>query len=66
MIGPCDTRSHQRVRSGRPTFRLVSKPVPILSSVTGNSGVVELEEKPKKRFSHQTKSGQGKGGKGAA
>ena len=42
---------------------LVSKPVPILSSVTGNSEVVQLEETAKKRFSHQTKSAQGKGGR---
>jgi hypothetical protein len=43
----CDTKSYQRVRSGRPTFRLVSKPVPSLSSVPGNREVVQLEVKPK-------------------
>jgi transposase InsO family protein len=41
----------------KDTPRLVSKPVPISGSVTGEQGVVKLGETPKKWFSHQTKSG---------
>ncbi len=44
-------------------FRLVSKPVSVLSSAIGNDGVVEPEETPKKRLIHQAKSGKEKGGR---
>lgn len=50
-------------REAANAFRLVSKPVSILSSVPGNREIVEPEETPKKRFIHQTKSGKEKDGR---
>ena len=52
----CDTMSHQREREQNAS-RLVSKPVPIPSSVSGNREIVEPGEMPKKRLIHQAKSG---------